>query len=216
MLKKAIVGDVHGDAGRLVSLLSKPELRERELIFTGDLVNRGPDSRGVLEKVAELVFDKKIARVLLGNHELLLLDFIDNGNFVGLAMGGGIATIKSYVGVAYGNVHQQFVEAFPREHLSLLRNANIYYEDGDVLVTHAGVSRADPSSRDVRDVVTGSHPELFAGDFDVGKLLVCGHYVQRVGLPFVSPHFVCVDTGCGTVGGPLTAFLLPERTFIQS
>ena len=216
MIKRAIIGDIHGDSAHLRALLAKNELQGRSLIFTGDLVNRGPDSCGVLEQVESLRATGVEVRLLLGNHELLLMDYVRTGNFVRFAVHGGISTIRSYVNTAHGNVHQQFLKSFPDNHRALIESAQSHYEDGDVLVTHAGISLVRPSSRDIKDVVLDSHPELFASNFDLGKLLVCGHYVQRNGVPFSKPNFICIDTGCGTNNGPLTALLLPERLFVTA
>ncbi|QSQ25242.1 metallophosphoesterase [Pyxidicoccus parkwayensis] len=198
------------------SLLARHELQGRRLVFTGDLVNRGPDSRGVLEQLSSLKDAGLEIHLLLGNHELLLLDYLRTGNFVRFAVNGGISTIRSYVGSAYGDVHRQFVDCFPDGHRLLIEGAKPFFESDEILVTHAGISLARPASRDVKDVVLGSHPELFLADFDIGKLLVCGHYVQRAGAPFVRANFVCLDTGCGTNGGPLSAYLLPEKIFVSA
>lgn len=212
----AIIGDVHGDSSRLKTLLARDDLQGRRLIFTGDLVNRGADSRGVLDQIASLKASGLEVQLLLGNHELLLMDYIRTGNFVRFATHGGISTIRSYVGTAYGDVHRQFIESFPVSHRLLIESADVFYEDEELLVTHSGISLERPLSRDIKDVVLDSHPELFSVDFDIGKLLVCGHYVQRAGTPFVKSGFICLDTGCGTNAGPLSAYLLPEKVFVSA
>jgi hypothetical protein len=75
-----VVGDVHGEDEALDALLGRPELAGRFLVFVGDLVDRGPDSLAVVERVARLVAEGR-AQCVLGNHELnLLLDRSREGN----------------------------------------------------------------------------------------------------------------------------------------
>jgi hypothetical protein len=80
-----------------------------------------------------------------------------------------------------------------------------------VLVSHAGFDPADPSNRSVDAMVNGNHRSLFSHKDTPGKLAVFGHYLQESGRPFLSRRLVCLDTGCGARGGPLTAMLFPDR-----
>ena len=77
----AVIGDVHGELAALERLLARPALGpDRFLVFVGDLIDRGPDSPGVVRRVRELV-DAGRAQVVLGNHELnLLIDRDREGN----------------------------------------------------------------------------------------------------------------------------------------
>lgn len=206
----AAIGDIHGDRDKLERMLTRPELVGRLIVFLGDLVNRGPDSRGVLD----LVFEATLSRgavTLLGNHDAALLNYLESGDFVRFAAFGGLPTLRSYLGEARGDVFAAFLAAFPPHHRNLLESSATHFETGDVLFTHAGVEVHPDGSWVLAD---GRNAQLLTRPLVFPKLCVCGHYVQPAGRPFVSPGLICVDTGCGS-GGPLTAVLLPERSFVQ-
>jgi serine/threonine protein phosphatase 1 len=214
MQRLAVIGDVHGRADKLERLLAVEEIAERSVVFLGDLVNRGPDARRVLDIACEWVAQRN-ATVLLGNHEDVLLGYIENADFVRFALSGGLPTIRSYVGHASGDVHAQLVRAIPKEHRQLLERASLYCESDEFILSHAGVDPGAPADRSKRVMVQGVGSAVFERRSLLPKLCVCGHYVQRDGRPFVSDTLVCIDTGCGTACGPLTAFLLPERAVVQ-
>ncbi len=187
--------------------------------MVGDYVNRGPNSAGVLELLHREKQKRGDDLVLLwGNHESALLRFIESGDFVPFAAHGGMATIRSYVPRPYGDVHAQLARSIPYSHQDLLRNElELCFETEDLLVSHTGFDPETPSARTWEALVGNSHPELFATGGVVGRprpLVICGHYVQQSGRPFVSEGLVCIDTGCGTLNGPLTAVLLPDREFV--
>lgn len=209
-----VVGDVHGDAARLEQMLRVLSASERRTIFVGDYVNRGRDSRGVLELLTAARSEAPERFVfLMGNHELSLLEYLDGGDFVRFAALGGIATIRSYVADARGDVGAAFATSFPTHQRAFLRSLLPCWESADVLVSHTGYDPAAPQERSLDALVAKGHPEIFHHAAPPRPLVVCGHYVQRGGAPYVSEHLVCLDTGCG-VGGPLTAVTLPEREFI--
>ena len=190
----------------------------RRLVFVGDYVNRGPDAAGVLRVLEELTTAGEHDVVLLaGNHERALLNYLEGGDIVTFARHGGLATIRSYVGVAKGDVGQQFRDAFPAGHKRLItERLATYYEDEGTLVTHTGFDPDQPNVWTPETVTESSYPELFVKPTPAGPrpMVVCGHYVQRNGIPYRSDSLICLDTGCGTLSGPLTALLLPELEFV--
>jgi serine/threonine protein phosphatase 1 len=210
----AIIGDIHGEAGRLSALIQ--EIGSRRLIFVGDYVNRGPETRKTLDQLVDLRDKDHETIFLLGNHEDALLAFLENRlpfhEFAGL---GGIATIRAYLTRASGDVRAEFRQAFPDSHRRFLEHCGEFYETSDLLVSHSGVDPTNFMSRVKADMVMKHHKGLFSETFNPPKLVVCGHYSQSSGSPHVRNNFVCLDTGCGTTGGPLTALLMPERTFLQ-
>lgn len=213
----AVIGDVHGDATRLDRMFTALEDRGGHIILVGDYIDRGPDSAAVVEVLlTAITASEGLITALAGNHEAELLSFVETGDFVAYAAMGGMATIRSYVGVARGDVHRQFVAALPDAHIELIRSLPTHVETDTLLVSHAGFDPSQPAVR-TRDVmVEGRFPELLADrELELPRpIVVCGHYVQRETRPFVRGGFYCVDTGCGTIGGPLTALLLPEETFV--
>jgi serine/threonine protein phosphatase 1 len=211
-----IFGDVHGAASTLRSALGHAKDLADEVIFVGDYVNRGPDTKTVLELLIEArsYWGDRLT-LLKGNHEDVLLRFLEGADQGELLRHAGLSTLHSYLGSnPVGEPFQAFRRAFPAEHLSLLKSLALYYETEDLLVSHVGFNPANPSSRSVDDMVLGSFPELFSGSVQMPKsLVICGHYVQRSGVAYGSANFVCLDSGCGSVEqGPLSLLTLPDRT----
>lgn len=210
----AIIGDIHGDAPRLRALL--PELDGRDLIFLGDFVNRGSSSRETIDLLCAVRCRDPRAVFLAGNHEFALLDFIRGAiPFREFAALGGIPTIKDYLPRAVDDVRREFRDAFPDDHVQFLKACGLFWETEEMIVSHCGINPNAPNSRDAFDMVLSRHERLFSSDFRPPKLVVCGHYCQPSGAPLIGERVICLDTGCGTYGGPLTALLLPERTYLQ-
>lgn len=213
----AIVGDIHGDAQRLHRALALLMPQDLHVVFVGDYVNRGPDSRSVLDQLLQARSTAGDRLTLLrGNHDQALLDFLDSGDGAQLVAHGGTATVRSYLPQGQGDL-DTFRQTFPAQHLNLLRSTTDYYETDDLLVSHAGFNPSDASSRRPHDVRGTGFRALFeySGPWP-RPLTICGHYVQRQGRPYTSAHLVCLDTGCGTVkDGPLTLVYWPSIT-IQS
>jgi serine/threonine protein phosphatase 1 len=191
-------------------------VRDRQLIFLGDYINRGPDSRKTLDLLIGIQKRDPLAVFLLGNHEVALLDFLTGSvSFHEFAALGGIPTIRAYMPRAFGDVRSELLQALPDSHRRFLESCGTFFETAEMIVSHCGVDPEDPASRDNCDMVMARHDGLFSKDFEPSKLIVCGHYAQTAGSPYVRGNLICLDTGCGTSGGPLTALLMPERTFLQ-
>lgn len=210
----AIVGDVHGQAQRLRHALNRLRLTDVEVVFVGDYVDRGPDARRVLEELIAAKQDLGDRLTLLrGNHDQVLIDFLDRGDPRELVAHGGTATMRSYLVEGRGGF-EEFRSAFPRRHQDLLRGTVDYYETPELLVTHAGFNPADIDSRQALDLRGNGFPAIFdhRGPWP-RPLTVCGHFVQRDGMPYISEHLACIDTGCGSVvDGPLTILYWPSIT----
>jgi serine/threonine protein phosphatase 1 len=128
---------------------------------------------------------------------------------------GGLSTIRSYLGKADRDVRSELVAAIPSSHFEFLSNCKPFFETDTFVACHAGVNPASPQSRELSDIVLGRHPALFHDGVTLDKPVVCGHYLQITQIPYVSTSVICLNTGCGTAGGPATALLYPEMTFLQ-
>ena len=213
----AFIGDIHADRVRLSGLLAKLDRENRRLIFLGDYVDHGPDPREVLEILLEIASRQPNSIFLSGNHEIGLLAFLSGKlSFLEYAWMGGLPTIRSYLSKANRDVRRELLAAIPTLHIDFLSNCKPFFETTDFLASHAGINPACPESRELAEIVLGRHPSLFHDDLRLGKLVVCGHYLQTTQTPFVSNSVICLNTGCGTIGGPATALLYPEMTFLQA
>ena len=146
------ISDIHGELDLFEELLlkAKYDTMQDQLFLLGDYIDRGPSSSGVLNLVGEL--QTKGARVLLGNHEALMLKACRFGHpkywnhWVKLC--GGHATLASY-GYQLDDFKEaiendtlpSFIQTLPKieEHLQLIETFNIYIELEDVIFVHGGV-----------------------------------------------------------------------------
>ena len=216
------VGDLHGCArtlGALLELLA-PTVDDH-LVFIGDYVDRGPNSREVLDRLVAL---EKAARAgdgpactfLRGNHDQMMLDYIDSGgrNLVLWRMNGGLSTIANYV-TPGGDL------AVPEDHLDFLRRTEILFETEDFVFVHAGLDPDLTIAENVADadprVALWTREHLDADLSLWEKTVVCGH--TPVAVPIDRPPLIAIDTGAVYAHvrglGTLTAVRLPERVFEQ-
>jgi serine/threonine protein phosphatase 1 len=214
MEKLAFIGDIHGEGDRLTVLLGK--LDERRIVFLGDYLDYGPNPRAVVEILMKVAEGTRDPVFLVGNHEAAALAFVSGSlSFLQYAWMGGLSTIRSYIGKASEDVRSELEAAIPRLHHEFLANCEPFFETDQFVASHAGVNPACPESREFQEIVLGRHPSLFHGDLRLNKLVICGHYVQTTLKPFVKNNVICLNTGCGTINGPLTTLLYPEMTFLQ-
>ena len=217
----AIVGDVHGEDGRLARMLNAVLDDRRRIVLVGDYVNRGANSNAVLSLLAEAKHRLRSRLILLaGNHEIATLRYIDEGSLPSFAARGGMATIRSYVSTTSSDPHRQFRRCFPLDHERLLREQlETCFESDELLVSHTGYDPRDPQDRSIGALVNTPHPELLSDPWArlhaPRSRVVFGHYVQASLRPWRRDGLVCLDTGCGTLNGPLTALLLPENSFLS-
>jgi len=211
----AFIGDIHGDSARLSALLGK--LEGRRVVFLGDYVDRGPNSREVVEILVEIAKRKTNPVFLLGNHEVAVLAFLSGKlSFLEYAWMGGLSTIRSYIGEAREDVRGEFAAAMPKSHREFLSSCKPFLETDQFVASHAGVNPARPESRESEEIVLGRHPSLFDGSLHLSKLVICGHYLQTTLKPFAENGITCLNTGSGAIEGPVTALLYPEMTFLQA
>ena len=209
------VGDIHGCLDRLVRLVERlPFDPDKDtLVFLGDYINRGPDSRGVLDFLLDL--EKRCAHTifLLGNHERALLRYARTGSpdeLVLLRAMGVDATLSSYGDkTPRALLDLAFMPASHRDFIEKLRP---YWLDGDFLFVHAGLSpdkRVEECSLDELTEVR----EIFLSHIGPGRpVVVFGHTPFET--PLVMQDKIGIDTGAAS-GNMLTAVMLPARRFFH-
>lgn len=155
------VGDIHGRADLLETLLSRLDATTGDhVVFLGDYIDRGPDSRGVIDRLLEFeAASNASTSFLLGNHEHSMLRTLsDRARFTWILSMGGLATIRSYSVRAAATLEQAlrqaglslldggelpfdcFVEAIPDTHLQFFQRLQPFVRTDDVLCLHAGLS----------------------------------------------------------------------------
>jgi serine/threonine protein phosphatase 1 len=226
------VGDIHGRLDLLEVLLEQidADAREREaarrtLVFLGDYVDRGPDSRRVVKKLIGDLPQGFETHFLKGNHEAILLDFLEDPWCLDhWLMNGGDATLRSY-GIDTQRLtrlnappdlwRQAFAEALPEAHVRFFKSLKLSVSFGDYLFVHAGVRPGVPLSVQTEaDLIWIRSPFLNHAD-PFGKIVVHGHTPGQE--PETRPNRIGIDTGA-VFTGRLTALRLQNgsREFLQT
>jgi len=220
------IGDIHGESEKLRELLDELPLREGdELVFLGDYVDRGPNSRAVIEILMELG-GQYACTFLLGNHESMLLDFLGwtDIRYMGgdaFLSNGGSETLASY-GYTESLRHLGRKVRLPKAHEEFLLRLRLHHCVGDYLFVHAGVGSRERCGSDAHAALHESPPEDLlwnraAGDFEhgLGVTVVYGHTSQEdFQVRWNLPYSIGIDTGA-VYGGPLTAIRLPDEVVFQ-
>jgi serine/threonine protein phosphatase 1 len=219
------VGDVHGRADLLQALhrqIAEDAAQltpgtDKLVIYVGDYVDRGLESRAVLD----LLIDQPLAEFhpiyLLGNHDAWLLSFLIDARIGPTWLRyGGDATLHSY-GVRlrppivdpahYEKLQTELRERLPRAHAEFLERLELSYETGDYLFVHAGVRPGVALDQQSADDLLWIREPFLSSRRDLGKVIVHGHTVEAE--PAVRFNRIGIDTGaCWT--GCLTCLVLEE------
>jgi len=234
-MKTYVVGDIHGRRAQLAALL---EALPRDdvfdtLVFLGDLIDRGPDAPGVVSDMLELQRgNPERVVVLRGNHEQMMLDFLDEDSRLWLSpVTGGEQTFRQYTAnhllietdEDFENARRLTEKSVPAEHIEFFRQLPLYYEDDYALYVHAGLDHGKhPRDTEPRQL-------LWTRDSDFykkyrGKPCVFGHtptaflpLLGRLGRHgiYISHSAIGIDTGYN-YNSPLTCLSLPDFTLYQS
>lgn len=214
------IGDVHGYRPQLATLLGSirddidaaPPAHRPLIIFLGDYVDRGPDSRGVIEAVLALEQDPAVEVVALrGNHEAALERFLADPAFAPQwVRNWGLETLASY-SVTCGPddtsavLRERFAAVFPETHRALLRRLQNSVTVGDYLFVHAGVRPGVPLDQQDEQDLIWIRFEFLNSDDDFGKVVVHGHTPSAE--PELRANRIGIDTGV-YIRGVLTAVRL--------
>ena len=237
------IGDIHGNADGLQDLLAQmsPEVCRGDLVvFLGDYVDRGPDSKGCIDAILSFR-DSTAADVvcLIGNHEdWLLATRRDFCRHTWLRVMDAWDTVRSYSPEAEATLrraardlrdqfymddvalpYELFFNAMPASHLSFLEELRTYHRGGDAYCSHAGVDPAisNLDAQPAHELIWGASgfPWAYTGD----ELIVYGHFnnatLDANGWP--GPKFLNKTIGLDTSAfGVVTAIRLPDRRIFQS
>ena len=242
-----VIGDIHGDLSALRDLLSQiqTEAQARDkIIILGDIIDRGPDTRGCVEELLALEESHAAGRgpemiALLGNHEQWMLKSLDNPTSHSWLMGmDGLATIRSYSSEVANVLEQEingygsslviekpvlsyhlFERVMPARHQAFFRGMRTHFKAPGLICVHAAVPvKGDPLQGAVQDYVWGvsGFPERYAGQVHVAYGHHNNHVLDESGRP--APKILANRTyGLDTIAaGVLTAMRFPEQKVFQS
>jgi serine/threonine protein phosphatase 1 len=223
------VGDIHGRAD-LLAAIEKPivaDWRHRGggdalLIFLGDYVDRGPQSAAVIERLIEGFALPSVH--LRGNHEQMLLDFLDDPGLGEMwRRNGGMETLASYgvdigevsVGRGFERAARDLKSRIPAAHLSFLNGLKPSLTVGGYFFCHAGVRPGVPLEAQTADDLMWIREPFIVSRADFGKIVVHGH--TPVETPELLPNRINIDTGA-FLTGKLTCLAIDgaETSFIST
>lgn len=224
------IGDVHGEIHKLKNLFEKISLKESDtVIFLGDYIDRGEDSRGVIDFVLSLK-DKCNLVTLKGNHEMFAMDSLKfsegqlgkGGMFNSWLMNGGISCLISYRTKSQ-NKYPPIPEEIPklifkmfRLHGKFFKNLQLTYETENHIFVHGHLAHElDVKDQEEWQCLWGRYDDIHP--HKSGKTVVCGHTIQRFGVK--NDGFkIGIDTGSFLPYGYITAFVIDgaREYFIDS
>ena len=208
-----VIGDIHGRADLLDLIVEKIGLDMRQYpgpacltITLGDYIDRGPDSRGVLDRLARNPFPTTYV-ALKGNHEELFENFMQDPS-IGHHWRrlGGLETIHSYrvpvralmTGQGFGEACKALKLAIPKEHLRFLGALPMSLTIGKFFLCHAGVRPGVSLERQKADDLLWIREDFLTSTMDFGKIVIHGHSPNE--WPEVRPNRINIDTGAFATG----------------
>ena len=193
------IGDIHGCSAALDALLKAIQPRPEDYIVgLGDYINRGPDSRGVIERLIELK-DRCLLVPLLGNHEEMLFEALADSYPLDYFLGvGGDATLDSYG-------PDRVLSLIPGDHLKFLKSCLDYHETRSHIFVHASYASDLPMSEQSSPILRWEPLRNAVPEPHVSrKTVIAGHTSQKNGEILDLGHVKVIDTYCYG-GGWLTA-----------
>jgi serine/threonine protein phosphatase 1 len=199
------VGDIHGCLDKLQRLLAACEAyagaRPTRYVFLGDYIDRGPQSRGVVE----LLIGRQAARpgtivCLRGNHEQMAIDAHARNRAVPLWLANnGASTLRNYGG------------RISQEHLAWLAALPFCHDDGLRFFVHAGIDLAVPLEQQEPEVMLWMREPFLSecDEIDCGRFIVHGHTPLPTGTPDLRRRRLNLDTAA-VMGGPLSAAVFDD------
>ena len=209
------IGDIHGRADLLEKLLVKIRADARKnsqaephIIFLGDYIDRGMESKKVVDLLLDFELKDGTEVYLKGNHEAMMLDFLADPSTGPLWFeNGGLATLLSY-GVQHQvnfssknnlkNIRDQFLTNIPKAHKDFYGNLVLNYELGNYFFVHAGVNPDRPLDQQTWEDMLWIRDEFLESEKPLEKIVVHGHSVVLD--PVVSENHISVDTGAFFTG----------------
>ena len=224
-----VVGDIHGRNDLFVALKAAIEQDDAALpaarttiILLGDLVDRGPDSMGVVSQALQWGRERRV-RYLAGNHEeMFLQSFKDKEVLRHFLKHGGRETVlsygidrKAYKKMKMGELQDAMSRAVPREHREFLASFEDLIEAGDFLFVHAGINPKHPLGEQKTKDLRWIRERFLKHEEPLSHIVVHGHTIFE-NIEY-GTHRIGIDTGAFRTGR-LTALVLEgsDKRLIQA
>jgi serine/threonine protein phosphatase 1 len=208
-----VIGDIHGRSDlldRMITAISR-DLEDHPVqtsltVTLGDYIDRGPDSRGVIERLMRNPFPTPLV-ALKGNHESLFETFLADPSIADQWRRlGGLETLHSYgvpvasvmMGKNFAQAAEDLRAAVPQAHLEFLKSLWTSLPVGKYFLCHAGVRPGVPLDRQNEEDLLWIREDFLASRADFGKVVVHGHTPTEA--PEVLPNRINIDTGAFMTG----------------
>lgn len=217
------IGDVHGRLDKLLALEGMIEIdagtrqaKRRVVVYLGDYVDRGPNSQGVVEHLALTRLQGFEVVHLIGNHERLMLDFLDDSEKSGpWFANGGLPTLASYglpaadrkelVPADILRLQDGLRSLLPARHRTFLKNLRSVHREGDFVFAHAGIRPGVALDAQKEEDLIWIRQPFLTSTADHGFVVVHGHTITED--PEFRPNRIGIDTGAYD-SGVLTALAI--------
>ncbi len=226
------IGDIHGRVDLLRRLhdmiaadAAKAPHLDRRVVYLGDYIDRGMDSRQVIDLIMTQPPAGLTPILLKGNHEAAMLDFMERPESGPAWLDyGGLSTLFSY-GVSVPRpplapdgaaaLSTELAARVPADHRAFLANLRVAADIGDYFFVHAGVRPGVPLAAQTESDLLWIREDFLKSSADHGKMIVHGHTI--VPEPDIRPNRIGIDTGA-FVTGRLTCLVLEgaSRRFLAT
>jgi serine/threonine protein phosphatase 1 len=203
-----VIGDIHGRSDlldRMIAAISRDleanPIAQSLTVTLGDYIDRGPDSRGVLDRLTTNPFPTKFI-ALKGNHELMFESFLRDPSVADeWRRFGGLETLASYgipvgslmLGKDYDQAAEALKAAVPRSHMEFIGALRTSLLVGRYFLCHAGIRPGIPLELQSPDDLLWIRAPFLGSRVDFGKIVVHGHSPAEK--PEVLPNRINIDTG---------------------
>lgn len=179
------ITDIHGELGKLESVLSKTDTRPDDVfVFMGDYIDRGPDSRGVVDRIIEQSNTNKCI-YLIGSHEYALLHSDEDYYRYLFDNYGGPATVRSY-----GSFENIF-----KIHGDFFKSLKFYYLTDKYLFVHAGINPDYSLENQQEEDLVYIRGKFIYSKHKLPQKIIFGH--TEFDKPYIDDDKICIDLGCG-------------------
>jgi len=235
------ISDIHGCYREMMALMKQLEkagldYEKDKIIFMGDYIDRGPDSRKVVAQLIKWHAKYKNFIFLYGNHEDIFRDWINGAPRYGSQnwfYNGGKTTYANYNGHfgKYHNVNGQPTEwipprngNFPKKHLDFLFKETVYlHEEKDYVFVHAGLvpgTKTIKENLNFPDTLIWAREGFIDSTWEWGKKVIFGHSAAfyprwgKMGQPIIMKNKIGIDGAvCPPANKNLIAVELPAEKF---
>jgi serine/threonine protein phosphatase 1 len=223
------IGDIHGRLDLLTELerriaddAAASGAARNAVVYLGDYVDRGSQSREVVDRLIDRPLPGFERALLLGNHEDSMLQFLVDLQIGPAWLGfGGAATLISY-GIKPPVSDRDFVRVqaelrakLPERHLEFLRGLRLSHVEGDYYFVHAGIRPGVPLDAQRPSDMLWIRDEFLHSRQDYGKIIVHGHTITET--PEIKRNRIGIDTGA-FASNTLTCLVLQGESwsFLQT